>query len=382
MRSFLKKHRIFSVILILFLILTSLGITLVAANWNQPLSDELELPTFAPTLTIETSDSLPVNGGEAQPRTSNPEDASNVTDSEISDTPVPQLLDEPTPKPLCGGPAVMTILGMGIDTNDDQYLYGLADVIRIIRVDFVTPKVTVLAFPRDLWVQIPEISDHYGIEEGKLNQSYFYGTKGMGYYEGSGEGPGLMALTLVKNFDLYVDRYISINMITLERVIDSVGGIDIYLPEAVNGRSDDGTIDLGFFPAGQQHLTGEAALRFSRIRWIDSDIGRIDRQTQVLYALQEKIQQPLIITRIPKLISSFQDSVITDFSPKDISALTCLIPKINRSTLYNTKLPDHLMTGGNQFDQHLNRETWVWFPNYQGIKELVNDFQQGIWPIE
>ena len=58
------------------------------------------------------------------------------------------------------------------DGNED-YLYGLADEIRVVRVDFVTPKVTVLALPRDLWVEIPEIEDAYGITHGKLNQAYF-----------------------------------------------------------------------------------------------------------------------------------------------------------------------------------------------------------------
>ena len=175
---------------------------MVAANWNQPLSDGLELPTIAPTTTMSTMDdenintSLPTQSGS---RITPPIWGSKV-EIKTSSTPVPR--DTLDPQPLCGGPEVMTILAIGVDTFDDEYFYGLADVFRIVRINFVTPEVSVLAIPRDTWVEIPEISDHYGITQGKLNQSYFYGTKAMGYYGGPGEGPGLMALTLVINFNL------------------------------------------------------------------------------------------------------------------------------------------------------------------------------------
>jgi anionic cell wall polymer biosynthesis LytR-Cps2A-Psr (LCP) family protein len=84
---------------------------------------------------------------------------------------------------------VMNILAIGSDARGNHYLYGLADIIRLVRVDFVNARVTVLEVPRDLWVEIPEISDHYGITQGKLNQAYLYGNKGLAYYDGPGEGP-------------------------------------------------------------------------------------------------------------------------------------------------------------------------------------------------
>jgi anionic cell wall polymer biosynthesis LytR-Cps2A-Psr (LCP) family protein len=47
----------------------------------------------------------------------------------------------------------MTVLAIGSDTRANDYLYGLSDVMRIVRVDFVTPRITVLDMPRDLWVE-------------------------------------------------------------------------------------------------------------------------------------------------------------------------------------------------------------------------------------
>jgi len=380
MKERIIKHKFISVILGLIILLAIGAVSVVAANWNQPLSTGLDLPTFASTTTVTTT--LPVIEKNENDDHQTREPEISPTDAlqgiEIAQTPKPLQKDQPTPAPKCGGPPVMTILGIGIDTEDDEYFYGLADVVRIVRVDFVTPKVSVLALPRDIWVQIPEISDHYGITHGKLNQSYLYGTKGMGYYDGPGQGPGLMALTLVENFDLYVDRYGSINMSTLARVIDAVGGIDIYLPQDVDGRPQG----LGYFSAGQRHMTGAVAIKFSRIRMLDSDLNRIDRQTQVLYALQDKILSPSVLPQIPKIISSFQDSVITNLSPKDLSALTCLVPFITKEKLTYARIPDNLLTPKWQYDEHLERETWVWDADFDAVRRIIEYFQAGIWPVK
>jgi len=361
------------------------GISAVAQTWNQPFSADLALPTYAPTKTATKTVKAPLYTDTITPTPPpapvlNP--ANDLQGIEITNTPAALLPSQPVSAPLCGGPPVMTILGIGLDTKDNFYFYGLADAIRIVRVDFVTPRVTVLSLPRDLWVEIPGISDHYGITHGKLNQSYFYGTDGMGYYDGSGSGPGLMSLTLAQNFDLYVDRFITVNMATMSRVIDAVGGIDIYLEEDLDGRSKDGKVDLGYFEAGNHHFNGEDTLRFVRIRMADSDLHRIDRQTQVLNALQEKILSPAILSRIPKLISSFQGAVVTNLSPGDLTALTCLVPEILKEKLIHANFPEGLFHGGYQYDPHNHKRVWVLTGDYDVLRNLLHYFQSGDWPVK
>ena len=377
MKSKTKKQKIITAIIVFLVILVSAGVSVVAANWRRPLSTGLELPTyslsdeavFMPELQTEEVE----DQEEGEPQNSSMDALVGI---EIAPTMTPLPTDQPTPVPLCGGPAAMTILGVGVDNFDEEYRYGLADVIRIARVDFVTPKVSVIAIPRDVWVQIPHISDHYGITAGKINQAYFYGTESMGYYDGPGGGSGLLALTLAKNFGLYVDRYGAVNMYTLERMIDAVGGIDIYLPKDV-----DGTLQgMGYFSAGQRHFTGEEAIRYSRIRFQDSDLKRIDRQTEVLYALQDKILSLSVWPRIPKIIASFKDSLVTDLSPKDITALTCLLPHITRDNLVYARLPDQLLTPKSQYDSHREVTTWTWAADFNAIRRLMVYFQAGAWP--
>ena len=358
-----NKKPIYIIVGVVIIIGLSLGAYIfIFRNWNEPLGPELDLPTLTPQ-------------------------SSSPTPTEVLPSPVPDILEETviadpeptsTPKPQCGGPQTMIILAIGADNRSNDYNYGLADVLRIIRIDFVTPKVSVLSLPRDLWVEIPDISDHYGITHGKLNQAYFYGNPGMGYYDGPGEGPGLLARTLDLNFGLRVDHYIAVNMLTFVKIVDAVDGIDIFLPEAVDGRPvDDKTEDMGYFPAGQHHFTGDQALRFSRIRKRDSVFHRMDRQTQVLCALREKVLTPSVITDIPEIILAFYGQVQTDLSLAQLSQLVCLAPKVKTENLLFASIPRE------HFSQSINEEgTFIWDTDFEVIRSYIDDFVAGVWPTE
>jgi len=172
-------------------------------KWTAPLGPELGLPIGTPTSPAQVLVTQ-VEQVDASPTRTEP--LQNISAPEIDRTEPVEPSLTPRPQPFCGGPEQMTLLAIGADSGSD-YLYGLADVIRLVRVDFVTPKVSVLSMPRDLWVEIPEIKEPYGITHGKLNQSYFYGSPGMGYYKGPGAGPGLLARTLDLNFGFRPDHY-------------------------------------------------------------------------------------------------------------------------------------------------------------------------------
>jgi len=271
----------------------------------------------------------------------------------------------------------MTVLALGIDGNED-YLYGLSDVIRVVRIDFVTPKITVLSLPRDLWVEIPGIEEHYGITHGKLNQAYFYGTPGMGYYEGPGAGAGLLARTLDLNFSLAVDHYGAVNMQTFVKMVDAVGGIEIYLPTDVDGTPiDDKTEDMGYFNAGQQHFTGDEALRFSRIRKRYNGFVRISNQNMVLCALKDKIVSPAVLPRIPQMINAFQDSVLTDLSPEQLTQMACLVPKLDSENLVFTSISEDLLTPARVYSPQQKTTTFIYEADIDIIRDIINQFLAG-----
>jgi len=373
----MKKRNIF---LIIFGIIIVAGLIVsipLYQKWNQPLGESLALPTITPANPEFTSTKAAASVDEIN--------AEPTLTPLQPETPLPTetatLIPTATPEPLCGGPATMTVLALGIDSRADSYLYGLADVIKVVRVDFVTPKVTVMSLPRDLWVTIPGIEEH-GVTAGKLNQSYFYGTEGMGYYDGPGGAPGLIARTLQENFGLTVDHYGTVNMVTFTRMVDAVGGIDVYLPNDVDGRPvDENTDDMGYFYAGVNHFTGDAALRFSRIRKVDTVFDRMDRQTQVICALKDKLLQPSVIGDVPELIAAFQGSIVTDLSPAQMGQMACLLPKLSDENIIFGGIPEEELTQSRQWDERGGYYTFVWGIENQTVRDYIAQFEAGTWPV-
>jgi LCP family protein required for cell wall assembly len=335
------------------------GVLYLRQHWTEALAAPLELPTYTPTFLAE-SPTVPL--GTEQP-TEGPTETSTST---------------PGSAPLCGGPERMRILAIGADNRTDSYLYGLADVVRLVDVDFVTPRVSVLSLPRDLWVEIPDIVEERGLTHGRLNQAYTYGNPGVGYYSGPGAGPGLLARTLDYNFGWRADHYVAVNMLTFVDIVDAVGGIDIYLPEAVDGRPVDSKgSDFGYYEAGWHHFDGETALKFSRIRKRDSDFMRQSRQNQVICALKEKVLSPSVIGDIPQLLLAFRGRVLTDLSLAQMTQLACLATKLSKENLVFASLPLDLIRGG-----YTETGAYVVFADADDVRALIADFEAGVWPTE
>ncbi len=369
----MNKKNILIAVVVVLLAAGIFGGAVLAKKWNEPLGESLALPTVTPLPPTKTL-ALPTRNPDAKPSPTPLQPETPLPTATA--TPIPTA----TPEPLCGGPPVMTILALGID-DDNAKLYGLADAIKIVRVDFVTPKVTVMSIPRDLWVHIPGL-EKYGITAGKLNQAHFYGSPGMGKYDGPGGGPGLTARTLQDNFGLTVDHYGTVNMDTFVRMVNAVGGIDLYLPADVDGRPvDENTEDMGYFYAGYNHMTGELALKFSRIRKIDNGFARMNRQKMVLCALKDKLMRPEVFPQIPDLIASFEGSIVTDLSPAQISQLVCLLPKLNDENIIFGSIPEDEFTPTKQWDDYLGYYTFVLDIDKDRLLDYFARFQSGEWPV-
>jgi LCP family protein required for cell wall assembly len=270
----------------------------------------------------------------------------------------------------------MTVVISGVASSD--YLYGLADAIRVARIDFQTQKVTVLALPRDLWVEIPGLESR-GITVGKLNQAYFYGTEGMGYYSGAGYGAGLLAETLLSNYGLRVDHYLSVNLNSFRVIINTLGGIDVYLPQDVYKRVNDQP-EL-YLKAGSHHLNGKQAEMLARQRITIGDFGRINNQTIILKAVAAKLFSPSGIAALPTLVDQLKSNVETDFSPAEVTQLICLTGMIDtQEDVSFITLPDDVMVEQWVFDPTRAINTSALVGDDGKIRNLVGDFQGGIWP--
>lgn len=365
-----SQKAILSFLFVLACSLIGLVIWLWQGKWQQPLGPALQISTVTP---FQLPPTWTPNPDEATSLPATPRPVSVLSASSTSTGTLPTV-------GMCGAPPIMNILVAGSDARGDNYSYGLADMIRIVRVDFVNPKVTILEFPRDLWVEIPDIADNLnGQDHEKLNQAYLYGNRGFGYTDDPTQGPGLLARTLILNFGTQIDHYAAVNMRTFVKIVNAVGGIDVTLPQAVDGRTAEDTNSRLVFRAGTLHLDGERALMLARIR-IEGGFARADNQNRVLCALRDKITSASVITKIPDLINSFQDAVQTDLSPAQLGQLACIGTQIRPGNIVFASFPEEHFKQSRVYDPVFKKDVFAWDVDYEILREYVRQFNAGTWP--
>jgi len=338
-------------------------------NWQQPLGPALQIATVTPFQMPATWTPDANVMGTLQ--------ATSTGASVSQASPLPTVTEIAG---LCGAPPVMNILAIGADTRGNNYDYGLADVIRLVRVDFVNPKVTILEIPRDLWVEIPDIADNLnGQDHEKLNQAYLYGNPGMGYTDDPAQGPGLLARTLTLNFGTRIDHYAAVNMRTFEKMVNAVGGVDVTLPATVDGRTPDDRNKRLLFLAGTHHLNGPQALTLARIR-IAGGFARAENQNRVLCALRDKLTSSGVVTQIPELIQAFQDAIQTDLSPEQLSQLACIGTQIPSGNIVFATFPPEHFKQTREYDPVFKKRVSVWDVDFEVLREYISQFHDGTWP--
>lgn len=273
---------------------------------------------------------------------------------------------------ICNGPdEVKYILVIGTDTRSVGYLYGLGDSTMVIRVDFQNQEVSVIGFPRDLWVEIPDVTEDDGRTHGKLNQAYFFGTEGMGYYSGEGFGAGLVAATMNQNWGLEIDHYLVLNMRTFRDVVDALGGIEVYNPAPVYSFHQP---NQPKFLVGGYFFSGEDALMYARYRDPKNSVDRVDRHAIVMKGLFKQVFSLSTIPKIPELIGLYKGNVLTDMHLAEISQLLCLAAQTDFEDVRFGRIPkDSLYIP--------DWEGFVWLEKEPGsIEILLDEFQSGSWP--
>jgi LCP family protein required for cell wall assembly len=151
---------------------------------------------------------------------------------------------------------------------------ALTDTIMILHTGSGAP--TLVSIPRDSLVNIPGHGRH------KINSAY---SRGGG---GDGGGPELLVRTVEAATGLHIDHYMEIGFLGLVSVVDSVGGVEMCIPEAIKDRK--AALDI---KAGCQTLDQATALGYVRTRaTASSDFGRVERQRAFIAALLDKVTSP------------------------------------------------------------------------------------------
>ena len=187
------------------------------------------------------------------------------------------------------------ILLIGSDTRPSEGDRGRSDSLILVRMDPNRDLISMLSFPRDLWVDIP------GAGQGKINSAYSIST----------------ATTIETVRDLtgeQVNGYVIVDFSGFAKLVDEVGGVLLDVDRRYYNKND-GTAATNYadidLQAGYQRLDGAQALSYVRYRHTDSDYARIARQQQFLSELKRQTKQLDNLTSVTSFRKIFGENIET-----------------------------------------------------------------------
>jgi LCP family protein required for cell wall assembly len=226
----------------------------------------------------------------------------------------------------------LNVLFVGIDNTTEREHSELTDSMIVASLDPVGQTVSLLALPRDL-TDFPLPSGATYRE--KLNSVYAEIQANPKRFGGkTGEEPlDVLAGVIGNVVDLKIDHWVAVDMDAFAKLVDALGGVDVYVESAI---CDPGYHQLGVrgfeAAAGWWHLTGPQALGLARVRHNvgGSDFQRVRRQMALLVAIRDRIvekgaeKDPLgWLKKVP--------AIRTNLSPESILAAAALVSSVNPS---------------------------------------------------
>ena len=211
---------------------------------------------------------------------------------------------------------------LGMDGETDSYTAKRSDAMIVLSVNQDEGRVVLSSVPRDTLVYI---DGKNGFD--KLTHAYAYG------------GADLTVQTFEQNFDIDIENYFTVNFAAMEEIVDLVGGVTITMTDAEAKHMGEYYAAWGL-SGGTQVLNGKEALAYCRIRKIDSDYKRNDRQFAVLMAIYDEVKD-LSVGQYTELISTVYNHMYTDMTLAGaISLVGDLLSVTENGTIENVKLVD------------------------------------------
>jgi polyisoprenyl-teichoic acid--peptidoglycan teichoic acid transferase len=187
-------------------------------------------------------------------------------------------------------PLRTNIILMGIDDRTPGSAVGRSDTLVLLTFQPFKRYVGMLSIPRDLWVQIP------GRGENRINTAHFFAEAAE-----PGSGPQAVKSVIQANFGVSAHYFVRARFDSFIQVIDTMGGVEIDLPEAMSG-----------YPPGAHRLSGEQALAFVRDRLGADDFSRMRKGQILIRSLVASALSPGNWPHWPQMTQAVLQAVETD----------------------------------------------------------------------
>ena len=219
---------------------------------------------------------------------------------------------------------VKNILLLGVDARSgEEAEQTRSDTMMLVSLDMKHHCIKLVSFLRDTWVYIPTLDS-----EQRLNAAC-----SSGGYQG-------VVDAIEYNFGVDIDNYAVVDFEMFKVLVDSLGGVEIDVTEAEAKEVTGHPLRYGnvTLESGKNKLTGEQALAYCRIRKIDTDFVRTERQRKVMSAILDsaKHSNPF---KLYKMAFNSAPYIETDMSKGELMSLVAQAGICITGDLHQTKVP-------------------------------------------
>jgi LCP family protein required for cell wall assembly len=194
------------------------------------------------------------------------------------------------------GPVRLNVLCVGVDSVEGTHR---TDTVLLAGVNVTSGDVHLVSIPRDTRVVIAGKSR-------KINEVF------------ARHGMEMLRMVVEEMLEIRIGRFVKLDFQGFTKVIDAIGGIDLYIDQPMHYDDNWGKLHI-HFDRGQTHLDGQKALEFVRFRGgPTADLGRIKRQQRFIAAILEKLYSPGIVLKIPEILGDVFSHLQTDFELSEV----------------------------------------------------------------
>ena len=224
------------------------------------------------------------------------------------------------------------MLLIGVDRRDNSW-YGNSDVMILLTVNSQKETIYMTSFLRDLYADIPGISDH------RLNAACANG------------GAELCVQTIKDNYGVQIDNYAMVDFNSMAEIVDNIGGVEVEISDAemefinkhiseqyeLAGRSDVEYLEH----SGMALMNGYQTVVYTRDRTtgISSDFGRTERQRKVLTAIFEKAKNDYEETSSSSTVQKLLSYMTNDLTGGDTLKLMAKMSEWLNYQLEEQRIP-------------------------------------------
>lgn len=230
-----------------------------------------------------------------------------------------------------------------------------SDVNILVMVNPTTKQIFMINTPRDYYIKTTKTR---GNILDKLTHCGSYGIE-------------CSLETLENLYDQEINYYTMVNFKGFSKLIDAIGGVDVYCEKSFKAHTDD-----IYFKKGNLHLNGRKALAFVRERYAfsDGDYARGRHQMEVIEEVIHKLASGTIITKYTDILESVEGMFALGFTNEEISALV----KMQLSDMASWDIKMYTVTGEGARKETYSmpgQKVYVTIPDYDTVEHAKSLMQ-------